>query len=290
MNRPAAGVHRVLFLCLLGACSAAAPAAHGQINAYNPYADSQRNLPPVAPDGTLRWGTFYKSAAIQEAYERLWELGACRNTNKAITIPVEMNKVAIDALPEEEFHGTVVGAAGTIHGGMIAFTAGGDGATEGSTLVAALHPAGVSRLIVSGPLPAAALEPGMTVRLRTRVDRRGDVITPAPGFKPAAIEPGRDETVVGTVARYRAGTLTIQLAAGGIRRVTVPVDPAAAVRVDAAQVDLVSPGDVVALKGRVWRGEGRLEDGTVFASAVTVTKPTAVAASPAAAPERLGPR
>ena len=56
---------------------------------YNPYADGHDPLPPVAADGTLHWGPFYKSAAIQKSYERLWSLGACRGTNKAITIRSE---------------------------------------------------------------------------------------------------------------------------------------------------------------------------------------------------------
>ena len=269
---------RAVAFLVATAALALPPTAAAPLNAYNPYADSQ-NLPPVAPDGTLRWGTFYKSAAIQQAYERLWNLGACRNTNKAITIPVEMNKVAIDSLPEEEFRGVVMGATGTIRGGMIAFNAAQGADTP--THVAALHPAGVSKLVVSGPLPMTALRPGLTVRVQTEVDSKGvakhpleaiDVITPPPGFKPVAIEPGRLESVVGTVTRRQADTLVLQVAAGRIRRVSLPISPEAVVRVDAAQLDLVAPGDIVTLTGRVWRGEGCLGEGTVFASVVTVAK------------------
>jgi hypothetical protein len=259
---------------------AAPPTAAAPLNAYNPYADTQ-NLPPVAPDGTLRWGTFYKSAAIQQAYERLWNLGACRNTNKAITIPVEMNKVAIDSLPEEDFRGVVVGANGTINGGMIAFAlAAADGA-ESPPHVAALHPAGVSKLSVSGQLPVTSLRPGLTVRVRTEVDSKGiakqpleaiDVITPPPGFKPLAIEPGRVESVVGTLVKRHGDKLVLQVATGRIRRLSLPIAADAVVRVDAAQLDVVAPGDLVTLTGRVWRGEGCLGEGTVFASAVTVSK------------------
>ena len=272
----------------------AAPAG-AQLNAYNPYADSQQHLPPVAPDGTLRWGTFYKSAAIQKAYERLWDLGACRNTNMAITVPVERNKVAIESLPEEDFRGVVVGATGTLRGGMIAFTT---AAHDGSTFVAALHPAGVSKLAVSGSLPATALRPGLTVRIHAQVDKKGiaaeplttlDVITPPAGFKPTVIEPGRAETIVGTITRYSAGTLHVQVATGKIRRLTIPIAAAAAVRVDAGQLDLVAPGDLVSLTGHVWRGEGCLAEGTVFASVVTVTKPEPADAAPAV-DERLGAR
>jgi hypothetical protein len=272
---------RAVAILLATAALASPPPAAAPLNAYNPYADSQ-NLPPVAPDGTLRWGTFYKSAAIQQAYERLWNLGACRNTNKAITIPVEMNKVAIDSLPEEDFRGVVVGATGTIHGGMIAFTAAAALGADEPTLVAALHPAGVSKLKVSGPLPVTALRPGLTVRVQAEVDAKGqgmrplsviDVITPPPGFKPVAIQAGRVESVIGTVARRHADTLVIQVAAGRIRRLSLPVAADAAVRVDASQLDLVAPGDVVTLTGRVWRGEGCLGEGTVFASVVNVAKP-----------------
>lgn len=250
-----------------------------QINAYNPYADSQTGLPPVAPDGTLRWGTFYKSAAIQKAYERLWNLGACRNTNMAITVPVEMNKVAIDSLPEETFRGVVQGTTGTLQGGMLAFAT---ADADGSTLVAALHPAGVSKLSVSGRIPASGLRPGMTVRLQTRVDHKGvasdpaamiDVITLPAGFKAEPVVAGQPMTVVGTVTRIQAATLWLQVPAGRIRRLSVPLGPQTTVAVDAAQLDLVEPGDVVLLEGRVWRGEGCLGDGTVFASMVTVTKP-----------------
>jgi len=262
------------------ACIAAPPPAAAPLNAYNPYADTQ-NLPPVAPDGTLRWGTFYKSAAIQQAYERLWNLGACRNTNKAITIPVEMNKVAIDTLPEEDFRGVVVGATGTIRGGMIAFSTAAVPGADDSTHVAALHPAGVSKLTVSGQVPVMALRPGLTVRVQAEVDSKGfgkrplsaiEVVTPAAGSKPVAIQADRVESVIGTVARRQADTLVLHVAAGRIRRLSLPIAPDAAVHVDAAQLDLVAPGDIVTLTGRVWRGEGCLGEGTVFASVVTVSK------------------
>jgi hypothetical protein len=72
----------------------------------------------------------------------------------------------------------------------------------------------------------------------------------------------------------------LQVAAGRIRRLALPIAPDAAVRVDASQLDVVAPGDLVTLTGRVWRGEGCLGEGTVFASAVTVSKPSAVEPGP----------
>lgn len=286
-------------VAMMTAACAAAP-LDAQINAYNPYADSQSHLPPVAPDGTLRWGTFYKSAAMQKAYERLWDLGACRNTNMAITVPVEMNKVAIDSLPEEDFRGVVLGVVGTIRGGMLAFTTAGPGAADAPPHVATLHPAGVSTLTVAGPMPATALRPGMTVRFHARIDRKGvaeeplaalDVITPPANARPTAIEPDRADTIVGTVATLRPGLLVVRVDAGRIRRLSLSLAPDATVHVAAHQLDLVAPGDAVTVKGRVWRGEGCLGEGTVFASVVTVTKPErpATAAGPAS-PDRLGSR
>lgn len=251
-----------------------------QIAAYNPYADSQEMLPPVAPDGTLRWGTFYKSAAMQKAYERLWNLGACRGSNKAITVPVEMNKLSIDSLPEEEFRGTVVGASGTIKGGMVAFTVVG----EHDTRVAVLHPAGVSKLSVSGTASASILRPGMTVRLHAKVDKKGrsdeplssfDIVTPPADFKPAAVRPDQVDTIVGQVVQVRNNLLLLRVEAGKIRRLSLPLAADAIATIEAAQLELVEPGDTVELKGRLWTGEGCMGEGTIFTSKLTVTKAAA---------------
>jgi hypothetical protein len=251
--------------------------AVGQIAAYNPYADSQEMLAPVAPDGTIRWGTFYKSAALQKTYERLWSLGACRGTNQAITVPVEMNKLSIDSLAEEEFRGTVVGATGTIKGGMLAFSA----IAGGEPKVAVLHPAGVSKLAVSGQAPASILRPGMTVRLHAQVDGKGrgaqpleafEIVTLPADFKPVAVRPDRVETIAGEVVQVRNNILQLRVNAGRIRRLSLPLAADAVATIEAAQLELVEPGDTVELKGRLWSGEGCMGEGTVFASKVIVTK------------------
>jgi hypothetical protein len=270
--------------------------ALAQLTAYNPYADSQEMLPPVAPDGTLRWGTFYKSAALQKTYERLWNLGACRGTNKAITVPVEQNKLSIDALEEQEFRGTVIGATGSLEGGMLAFATAQAG-PDAAPFVAALHPAGVSKLTVTGSLPAARLRPGMTVRVNARVDRKGvcaepvdtiDVVTLPAQFKPAAVRADQVDTIVGQVVLVRSGMLQVRVPAGTIRRVTLPLAPESLARFDAAQLDIVEPGDTVAITGRLWDGEGCMGQGTVFASKVSVTK--AVGAAPVVDATKLGAR
>lgn len=268
--------------CLLALTAASAPEATiGQVVPYNPYADSQDPIPPVLPDGTIHWGTFYKSASIQKAYERLWNLGACRNTNKAITIPVENNRLAIDSLPEGEYRGVVHAVTGTNSGGAIAFlqaSADGGPATE---RVALLHPAGVSRVDVTGTAPVSILTPGMAVRFQATVDAKGrvaapvrvfHVIAPATDAKPTPITAGTEEMIVGRVVQAKRGTLTVRVDAGKIRRVTVTVATDAAVEVATAQVTLAGPGDTIEVKGRLWTGEGALGEGTIFADRITVVK------------------
>ena len=260
-----------------------APAA-GQIAAYSPYADSQGIRPPVSADGTLHWGAFYKSASLQKTYERLWHLGACRGTNKAITVPVELNKLDIDSLPEAEFRGIVQSVEGSNAGGMIAFLAADTG--DGSAVrVALLHPAGVSQVAVTGSTSSLFIAAGMTVRVHAVVDAKGrgtapvehvEILSPSSNHTPAAIEPGRGETFVGRVVQVRHGVLQVRIDAGKIRRLSLPLSESVAVSVDGTQLNLVSPGDSITLKGRLWTGEGSLASGNVFASQIAVTKATAV--------------
>jgi len=64
--------------------------------------------------------------------------------------------------------------------------------------------------------------------------------------------------------------------------------PEALARFDAAQLDIVEPGDTVAITGRLWDGEGCMGQGTVFASKVSVTK--AAGAAPVVDAAKLGAR
>lgn len=272
MFRPLCLVATVLLAAVAGRTAAAQP--------FNPYADAHEVLAPVAPDGTIQWGTFFKSAQLQRTYERLWNLGACRGTNRAITEPVAANKLLIDRLPEADFEGVVQGSSGTLAGGVVAFldkAAGG----QAAPVFAQLHPAGVSHLVVTGTISRSDLRPGMMVRLRTRVDARGKggqpvervtVVTPASDAKPDAVRPDTVETIVGSVLSCRGNGLVVRVDAGKIRRLTFTLADDAVVTVDGACLDLVAAGDEVAVKGRLWTGEGAAGAGTIFASHVTVTK------------------
>jgi len=279
-------------------CVFAAP-SQAQPTPYNPYADSQDSLPPVAADGTLHWGPFYKSAAIQKSYERLWSLGACRGTNKAITTPVERNIMVIDNLPEESFSGRVRATTGSLAGGMVAFTEGTRDDSAAAVLIAQLHPAGVTHMQVGGRSSVAAIKPGMTVRLRAQVDHKGraadpvrslDIVTPPDDFIPDPVRPGKLDTVVGTVVQVRGGMLLLKVDAGKIRRLSLPIaDDAETMIVDAAQLDLVAPGDEVEITGRRWSGEGSMGAGTVFTSRIIVTKmPVEPPASAQPMPNEVG--
>jgi len=271
MFRPLRFLALAVATCPAGVCLA-------QPVPYDPYADSQGPLAPLAPDGTIQWGTFFKSAALQKSYERLWHLGACRGTNKAITEPVEANKVVIDRLPEADYSGVVQGVTGGLEGGVVAFVE--EGATE--PVFAQLHPAGVSRVSVSGKGPAALLKPGMHVRLTVTVDAKGkvaepvtafDIVTPSADYQPDEVRPGLRDTLVGRVMQVRGKVMVLRIDAGRVRRVTCTVATDAVATLEAAQLDLVAAGDRIEVRGRMWSGAGCMGAGTIFASDVTVEKP-----------------
>lgn len=281
---------RLLPSIFLAGCLVAPVAAEP----FNPYALPEAVVAPVAPDGSLRWGTFYKSADVQLAYERLWKMGACRGTKKSITIPVENNKLAIDRLPEADYAGIVHGSAGGLAGGLVAFA---DDEAQAS-YVAHLHPAGVTSFSVVGRSTAAIVQPGMAVRIVATVDARGrgseplrkfDIVTPPEGFVPDEVRPDRVERIVGVITNARGRTLQVRVDAGKLRRLTFTVAEDAVVTIDAASPNLVAPGDRVEIRGRLWTGEGCHGAGSLFASRVTVTKaapdpvraPDAAAAAPA---------
>lgn len=280
---------RSLASIVLAALAAAATsaAALGQGAAYSPYADS-RQMAPVAPDGTIRWGTFYKTPAIQQKYEYLWSIGACRGTAPDIVATVNANKLDVDALPETEFIGTVRGVAGGLAGGVVAFVEAGKGGKDDQPLVAQLHPAGVTRLAVSGRTSADILRPGLTIRFATTVDAKGyaheplaalDVISPPQPVRAVAVMAKEPGTVVGTVTQVKKGTLAVRVNAGRIRTLSIPLAADAVAMVDATIPELAVAGDTIKLKGRLWTGEGAMGAGTVFASDVSIHK-----AEPAAGP------
>jgi hypothetical protein len=277
-----------------------AAAAPGQVAPYNPYADAQDSPPPLAADGTIHWGTFYKSAKLQQSYERLWNLGACRGSNKAITVPVAENQLVIDRLPEAEFKGVVRAVVGQAAGGMVAFDESDTTGGHAEPLVAQFHPAGVTRFQIGGRAPGSILTTGMVVRLRAEVDGKGhavepvssfEIVTPPAGFVPDAVRPKRMETIVGTVISVQKNLVGLRVDAGKLRRITLQLDADAIATIDAARLDLVSTGDEIKVKGRLWTGEGAMGAGTIFVSDVVVSKrPPADSAATQPGPQTVGAR
>lgn len=277
-----------------------ASAAPGQVAPYNPYADAQDSPPPLAADGTIHWGTFYKSAKLQQSYERLWNLGACRGSNKAITVPVAENQLVIDRLPEAEFKGVVRAVVGQAAGGMVAFDESDGTGGHAEPLVAQFHPAGVTRFQIGGRAPASILTTGMVVRIRAEVDGKGhgvepvssfEIVTPPAGFVPDAVRPKRMETIVGTVVSIQKNLVGLRVDAGKLRRITLQLDADAIATIDAARLDLVATGDEIKVKGRLWTGEGAMGAGTIFVSDVVVSKrPPADAAAVQPGPRTVGAR
>ena len=90
------------------------------------------------------------------------------------------------------------------------------------------------------------------------------------------------DTVVGTVMQNRGKMLLLKVDAGSIRRLSLPLaDDAAVMIVDAAQLDLIAPGDEVEITGRRWSGEGGQGAGTVFSSRIVVNKTATLPKLPA---------
>lgn len=290
----------VCYQVVFAIAATSAAVAFGQAAPYDPYADAKDAPPPVAADGTIHWGTFYKSAKLQQRYERLWNLGACRGSNKAITVPVAENKLVIDRLPEAEFKGVVRAVSGQAAGGMIAFDESASQTHGDQSLIAMFHPAGVTRFQVVGRAPASVLATGMVVRLRAEVDGKGhgvqpvssfEIVTPPAGFVADPILPNRMETIVGTVVSIHKNVVVLRADTGKVRRITLHLDADAVATIDAARLDLVSSGDEIQVKGRLWTGDGATGGGTVFVSDVVVSKrPPTDAAAGQPGPRTVGAR
>jgi hypothetical protein len=100
-----------------------------------------------------------------------------------------------------------------------------------------------------------------------------EIVTPPRDFTPDPVRVRTLTTIVGTVVQVRNNTLHVKVDTGRIRRLTLPLaDDAEVMIVDAAEVDLIAPGDEVEITGRRWSGEGAMGAGTVFTSRIIVTK------------------
>jgi len=259
-----------LFSWTLASLLLLATTAHAQLGAYNPYANPEDDLPPVAADGTLNWPTFYKDWKLESKYERLWSLGACRGTNMAIQMPVEKNKVNVNKLPTRTMQGQVV----RITPGVISILG-----PDQRLLTVAMHPAGVSKLVVVGDMPLISVRPGMIVRFVGEIDERAKGLTeiaqlevfslPA-DFRPQALQPKVRDTVVARVVRVNPETIALEALVGKFRRLTFPLADKVGVHVNGTEVGLIAVGDQLSSEGRYF--ENGSNNRVLFASKIDVTK------------------
>jgi hypothetical protein len=257
-----------------------------QVAPYNPYAASQEEvLPAVAADGTLHWPVFFKSAKMELSYQRLWNLGACRGTNMRITGPVEQNKISIDKMPE----GTVEGVVTLVSTGAVMLKQ-----SDGKLTRLVTHPEGVSRVSVTGDVPANMLKPGMQVRLVASVDEHGvgaepidvlDVISVDKDFTPLEVKAGAIQTITAKVVSLRGQRLQLLVGTGSLRKLTFQLDEAAIAHVMTRDIGYASIGDTLTAKGHMYSGTAT--EHWVFASDVTVVKEAKGTQAAAPAPKKI---
>jgi hypothetical protein len=276
----------VFVVCLGGVVFLGSVAGNGAAlgsEPYNPYAPVEALAPPVAADGKLNWPTFYKSAATRQRFQSYFAIGACAGTNKEINARLLNNRVDIDKLGEKTVSGRVVRRLA----GIVTIVD-----PTGSKIDLVTHPAGVSKVSVSGTMPVDRLRAGMTVRFVGQVDDRGigsaplqslTVVDPTADFRWPAVEVGRESGLAARVVRLTGDHLQVLVPTGKLRRLTFEVGDATQVTVASESLSLAAAGDNVEAKGHVYSGPGAPSGNPiVFASEITVTKEAPIKQTPSA--------
>lgn len=263
----------ILALACTAACVGSFPGfAQAQLGPYNPYAKPVEDAPAVAADGTLHWPVFYRSAKMELKYENLHNMGACLGTNKAVTVPVEKNKLNIDTLPEVSVTGRVVQMS---KGSILLQQA------DGKVDMIVTHPAGVSRVDVTGDVPASWLKNGMLVRFLGKVDKNGhgaepvdavDVMSTPGDFAPPEVEPGVRQNITAKVRSLRGNTLIVTTLNGSLRKLTFTLTDKAVAHLLTKELKYTTMGDELTAKGHLYTVAGAKPERCIFASDVTVSK------------------
>jgi hypothetical protein len=262
---------RVSVVVLIVSC---ATSAFAQRPAYNPYAkQTEEDLAPVRPDGKLNWPPFFKSKAMEDRFQVYFAQGSCTGSNKRIVNYLEANKVDVNALPEE----SLLGLAAKVNGGTVTMAS-----KEGGPMTIVTHPAGVSKVNISGKMNPADLRPGMMVKFSGRVNEHGkgikpieslEVFTPDAKFKWKAVITDRQQNLAATVVKAEGSLLQLQVPAGRVHKLTFQVKENPEIIVTGSTLDLISAGDEISTKGRIYAsGEGAGGLPVVFASEVVVKK------------------
>lgn len=258
----------------LGLVAIITTSAFAQRKPYDPYAkQTEEDLAAVRPDGKLNWPAFFKSKEMEDRFKVYFAQGSCTGTNMRIVNALEANKVVVNDLPEESF----LGLAAKVNGGTVAMAS-----EKGIPVTVVTHPAGVSKINITGKLNPAELRPGMLVKFSGRVNDSGkgvkpieslEVFTPDAKFKWKAIITDRQQNIAATVLKAEGSMLQVQVPAGRIRKLTFQVKENPEIIVTGSTLDLISAGDEIATKGHVYlSGEGAGGVPVVFASEVIVKK------------------
>jgi hypothetical protein len=241
---------------------------------YDPYAkQKEEDLAPVRPDGKLNWPAFFKSKALEDRFQVYFANGSCTGTKQSIVNMLQENKVEVNALPEE----SLLGLAAKVDGGTVTIAA-----KAGVPVTVVTHPAGVSKVSITGKLNPAELRPGMLVKFSGRVNDHGkgmkpieslEVFTPDAKFKWKAIITDRQQNIAATVVKAEGSMLQVQVPVGRVRKLSFQVKENPEIIVTGSTLNLISAGDEVSTKGHVYMsGEGAGGVPVVFASEVTVKK------------------
>jgi len=258
----------------LGLVAFLASSAFAQRVPYDPYAkQKEEDLAPVRPDGKLNWPAFFKSKELEDRFQVYFANGSCTGTKQSIVNMLQENKVDVNTLPEE----SLIGLAGKVTGGTMKMAAKGQ-----IPVTVVTHPAGVSKISVTGKMNPAELRPGLMVKFSGRVDDHGkgvkpieslEVFTPDAKFKWRPIITGRQQNIAATIVKAEGSMLQVQIPAGKVRKLNFQVKDNMEILVTGSTLDLISAGDEVSTKGHVYlSGEGAGGVPVVFASEVIVKK------------------
>jgi hypothetical protein len=266
-------VYKALWMAAAcGAVLGLSQSARAQRVPYDPYAPVVEDPRPVKEDGSLNWPTLFRSQQLQNKFQSYASLGSCTGTRKDVNNRLRDNRVDVNTLPEAEFRGRVMG----LLPGVVTLKD-----SDGKDVIVVTHPAGVSQVQVSGPMQVQALRPGMIVQFVSAVDEHGlgtrpvealEVIVPDEKSQPTIVEPGREQTMVGTIHRLNGHQLIVRLDRGKLKRLTLTLADQIAVSASGKSLSLAAAGDEVVAKGHAYSGEGFGGKQVVFAGSVTVTK------------------
>jgi hypothetical protein len=258
----------------LGLIAVLSASAFAQRVPYDPYAkQKEEDLVAVHPDGKLNWPAFFKSKALEDRFQAYFANGSCTGSKQSIVNMLAENKVEVNALPEE----SLLGLAAKVDGGTLTMAA-----KQGVPVTVVTHPAGVSKISITGKLNPAELRPGMLVKFSGRVNDTGkgvkpieslEVFTPDAKFKWKAIITDRQQNIAATVVKAEGSLLQVQVPVGRVRKLSFQVKENPEIIVTGSTLDLISAGDEISTKGHVYlSGEGAGGVPVVFASEVIVKK------------------